>query len=168
METKDIITLAVAGYAAVVSTVVAIHAIAKGRRDRGELRITAEATKRELSPVIPIENIAITATITNTGKRPIGILRWCVCEPADPIYGSDTQDHVTPIDPPKKLEPFENFVSEGPTITARDDAAFRINIRDIDMIYVVDSTEKKWYMSAEELEGFKEEYEKVLKWEEIV
>ena len=105
METKDIVTFAIAGYAAVVSTVVAIHAIIKGRRDRGELRITAEIIMRMQSSAI-IESAFIVATITNTGKRPIGVAHWCICR-----GGNDKREHTEHINPPERLEPSDSYVS---------------------------------------------------------
>ncbi len=130
-------------------------------RDRGLLKITAEVFVRTLNPHYPIDDLRTVATITNIGECPISVMRWCICQHS--ITGDDTQDFVIHIKPPKKLEPADSFVREGPGIenpyypAPPGSQPKPIRLRSINTIYVMDSTGERWDMKQEELEKFKEE-----------
>ena len=137
MEAKDIITLVIAGYAAVLSTVVAIHAIAKGRRDRGQFKTVITLSER-----IP-KQLVMHITITNIGKRPASLDRILV------KYKQANTPGIFDLEPPKRLEEAESNTWHLP-ITSRSTGW----LPKTKSVYALNATGKRWRMGRKELREF--------------
>ena len=158
---KELATLCIASYAAILATVTLFWNIRNYRKDAAHLRVSLQVSYTKTNevgatstmsfgssgsmPVIPSGNIPfISVDVTNVGRRPITIHGWAT------FYESESR------------VVYAGSMGMNPQPTLAESASFRITIEDFDKFRsdmngfaVLDTHGQHWHAPTEQVEGLK-------------
>ena len=139
----------VAGYGAVLSTIVAIYGIYVALRDKGRLKLNHDFEHKKSGGLN-----AIKFYVANVGRRPVKLKHWAIGKPGTEPIAVTSLDYMLPESDSKEF-----YVVEPGLILPWDVD----DIFDITNVFVKDSSVKEWRITREAREEIEEGLRKGLK-----